>query len=97
MVKKWHYLAIKNLSALFQGITSKHDGDIYPLNCLHSFRTKSKLKKYKSVSKNHKYRYIEMPKECYNMLKLNHGEKYMKVQFIVYADLESFLKNRNLT
>ena len=25
--KKWHYLAMKNISALFRGITSKHFGD----------------------------------------------------------------------
>ena len=30
--KKWHYLAVKSLSALFRGITSKHDGDFYSLN-----------------------------------------------------------------
>ena len=37
--EKWHYLAVKNLPALFKGITSKHDGDFYCINCLHSFRT----------------------------------------------------------
>ena len=37
--KKWHYLAVKKLSALPRGITSKHDGDLYCINCLHSFRT----------------------------------------------------------
>ena len=26
--KKWHYLAVKKLSALFRGITSKHDGNM---------------------------------------------------------------------
>ena len=29
-----------------------------------------------------------MPKEHNKMLKYNHGEKSMKVQFIIYADLE---------
>ena len=42
----WHYLTIKNISALLIGITSNHNGDIYCLNCLHSYRTKSKLKKH---------------------------------------------------
>ena len=37
--EKWHYLAVKNLPVLFKGITSKHDGDFYCINCLHSFRT----------------------------------------------------------
>ena len=35
----WHYLAVKKLSALLRGITSKHHGDFYCLNCLHSFAT----------------------------------------------------------
>ena len=43
--KKLHYLAVKKLSALFRKITSKHEGDLYCLNCSHSFRTKNKLKK----------------------------------------------------
>ena len=38
-------LAIKIISGLLKGITSNHNGDFYCLNCLHSYRTKSKLKK----------------------------------------------------
>ena len=33
----WHYLSVNKLSALLRGITIKHDGDFYCLNCLHSF------------------------------------------------------------
>ena len=33
--KKWHYLAVKDLSALLRGITSTHNGDFYCLSCLH--------------------------------------------------------------
>ena len=36
--EKWHYLAAKKLSALLRGITSKHEGDFYCLNCFYSFR-----------------------------------------------------------
>ena len=42
--KKWHYLAVKTLSALLRGITSKHVGDFYCLNCFHSFRTEKHRK-----------------------------------------------------
>ena len=45
--KKWDYLDVKSLSALFRGITSKHDGDFYCLNCFHSYSTKNKLKNMK--------------------------------------------------
>ena len=49
--KKWHYLTIKKLFALFRGITSKNNGGSYCLNCLHSFCTKNKLKEHKNVCK----------------------------------------------
>ena len=45
----WLYLALKFLSALLREITSKHHGDSYCLNCLHSFRTKNLTKKYVKV------------------------------------------------
>ena len=35
----------KKLSALFIGITSKHDGDFYCLNCFCSYSTENNLKK----------------------------------------------------
>ena len=38
--KKWHYLAVKSLSALLRGITSNHVGDFYCLNCFHSYNTR---------------------------------------------------------
>ena len=54
--KKWHYLAVKNLSKLFRGITSNHVRDLYCLNCFH------KLKKHERVCNDHDYCYVEMPK-----------------------------------
>ena len=40
------------MSSLVRGITSKHQGDFYSLNCLHSFRTENKLIFHTKVSKN---------------------------------------------
>ena len=40
--ERWHYLAIKKLSALLREITSKYHGDFYCLNCFHSFTTENK-------------------------------------------------------
>ena len=48
----WHYLAVKKLFTLLRGITSKHHGDFYCLNCLHSFSTENKCKSYGKVCKN---------------------------------------------
>ena len=87
-VEKWHYLAVKRLSALFRGITSKHDGDFYCLNCFQSHTTENKLKKHKKVCVNHDYCYVEMPEEYNKTLKYNEGEKSIRVPFIIYGDLE---------
>ena len=91
--EKWHYLAVKSLSALFRGITSKHEG--YCLNCFQSYTTESKLKKHKKVCKNHDYCYVEMLEKDNKILKYNHGEKSMKVTFMIYVDLESLLEKMN--
>ena len=36
-----------------------------------------------------------MPKEDNKILKYNHGEKSMKLPFIIYTDLESLLEKMN--
>ena len=41
---KWHYLAVKGLSALLRGVTGNNHGDFYCLNCLHSILQKICLK-----------------------------------------------------
>ena len=48
-----------------------------------------------NVCENHDYCYVEMPKENNKVLKYNHGEKSMKVPFIIYADLECLLEKMN--
>ena len=80
------------LPALIRGVTSKHVGDFYCLNCFHSYSTAKKRKKHYNVCKNHDYCYAEMPKEDDKILKYNHGEKCMKVPFITHAELESLLE-----
>ena len=45
-VEGWHYLAVKKLSALLRGITLKHQGDFFCLNCFHSFTIKNKLESH---------------------------------------------------
>ena len=44
-----HYLVAKKLSALLTEITSNNNGGFCCLNCLHSFRTKTKLESNKKV------------------------------------------------
>ena len=90
--EKWHYLVVKNLSGLFKGITSNHYGDFYCLNCFHSYRTKNKPEAHKKICENHDYCHVEMPTKDNNIIKYNHGEKSMKLRFLIYADLECLLK-----
>ena len=93
--EKWHYLSVKSLSALFRGITAKHEGDFYCFNCFQSYTTENKLKKHENVCESHDYCYVEMPEEDNKILKYNQGEKSMKVPFIIYVDLESLLEKMN--
>ena len=50
------------------------------------------LKKHYNVPKDGGYCYVEIPKEDNKILKYNHGENSIKVQFIIYNDLESLLE-----
>ena len=47
----WHYLVVKKLSALSRGITSKHHGNFYCLNCLHSCATEKNVNLIKNYVK----------------------------------------------
>ena len=89
--KKWHYLFVRNLSALFRRITSNHNGDFYCLNCFHSLSINKKLE---NACKDHDYYYIKMPNENKKILKDNPGEKCMRVSFIIYVDKESILEKK---
>ena len=90
--EKWHYLTVKNLSGLLRGITSNHAGDFYCLNCFCAYSTKNKLEAHKKICENHNYCHVEMPTKDNNTIKYNHGEKSMKVPFVIYADLECLLE-----
>ena len=94
--KKWHYLAVTNLSALLQGNSSNHEGDFYCLNCFNSYTTKNKLKGHEEICNNHDSSRIEMPQWVEEILKYNPGEKSLKVPFAIYLDLECLLKKYNL-
>ena len=92
------YLEVWKLSTLLWEITSNNNGDFYFINYLRSFKTENSFYSLCSllsiyhVFKNHDYCYAEIPKEGNEILKYNHGEKSMKVPFIIYVDLESLLK-----
>ena len=80
------------MSRLLRGIRSNHNGDFYSLNCFHSYRTDNKLKKHERVCNEHDYCHVEMATEDNKILEYNHGEKSLRVPFIIYLDLEFLLK-----
>ena len=93
--KRWHYLAVSSLSALLRGISSNNNGDLYCLNCFHSYCTLNKLKNHERICNNHDYCHVDTPKE-HKKMKYLLWEKSLKVPFIIYADLECLLKKCNL-
>ena len=90
--QKWHYLVVKNLSRLLRGITSNHKEEFYYLNCFHSYRTENKLEAHKKICENHDYCHVETLTKNNNIIKYNHGEKSMKLPFVIYTDLECLLE-----
>ena len=84
----WHYLGVRKLSALLIGITLKHKSNFYCLNCLHSFRTKSKLESQKKVCENKFFCTIVKPSRGTKILDFNQYQKSDKPTFIIYTDLE---------
>ena len=49
---RWHYLAVKTLSALLHIISSKNKGNFYRLNLLYYFRIENKLKSHEKACQN---------------------------------------------
>ena len=76
--KGWDYLTVKKYS-LLHGITSKHKGHFYCLNCLHSFRTENKLKSHEEVCKNKDLCGIVMLSKKNNILEFNQFMKSNKL------------------
>ena len=86
--EKWHYLAVKKVSALSRGITAKYQGHFYCLNCLHSSATEKKLESHKRVFENKDFCNVIMLSEDTKILEFNQHQKSDKAPFITYADLE---------
>ena len=90
----WHYLSVKKLSALLHRKTSKHRGGFYCLNCLDSFRTENKLKSHQKVCENKDFCEIVMASERDEIITFSQYMKSDKMPYVIYADIESLIKNR---
>ena len=81
----------KKLCALLHGITFDFVA-FYCLNCLHSFRTESKLKSREKVRKNKDFCGIVIPSEKNSIFEFNQYMKLDKIPYIIYANIESLIK-----
>ena len=72
----WHYIAIRSITSLLRGVSSTHQGDYYCLNCFHSYRTESTLKKHEELCINNKFPLIKVPTE---------DKKYIHSTLIYYS------------
>ena len=71
----WHYLAVKRISGLLRGITSRHNRDLYCLNCFHSYTTENKLRKHEKRCNDHDFCLLKMPDDDNKILKYATGKK----------------------
>ena len=90
--KKWHYLAVKELLALWRGITSKHHGDFYCLTCLHSFPTEKNMNRITNICKNKDFCNAVMASKDKKLLQFNNYQKSDKAPFASYVDLKCIIE-----
>ena len=77
---------------LLTGITSKHHGDFYCFNFLHSFRAENKLQSYEKICNNKDFCGIVVPSEKDDILEFKQYIKSEKMTYIIYADIESLIR-----
>ena len=65
----------KKTTTLLRGTTSKHHGEFYCLNCLHSFPTEKKFESHKKKSENEYFCNVIMPSGDTKVLEFNRYEK----------------------
>ena len=90
--EEWHYLAVKKLSTLLRGITSKHHGEFYCQNFFYSFAAENKLQSHRTACENKDFWNKNMPSKDTKVLGFNQYQKSDQPQFIIYADLECIIE-----
>ena len=76
-------------------MTSENNVDFYCLDCLPSFRAKSKLELHKRACANKDFCSVNMTSEITKLLEFNQYQKSGKTPFIIYADLECIIEKIN--
>ena len=104
--KKWHFLALKSdpeqnsqfirpaksFSRLMASITSNSHENHYCFGCFHSFRCNSTLEKHTTeLCKDNDFCKIKLPEVGENIKKHDFGSKSLRMNYIIYVDLECLL------
>ena len=100
----WHFLAMKSeptedgymkpfksVSRLMCNKSSKSHENYYCYGCFHSFRYQSTLEKHTLLLKDHNYCKTRLPKEGKNIQKHKYWTKTLRMNDIIYLDLECLL------
>ena len=74
----WHCLAVKSISGLLRGITSNHNSDFHCLNCIHSYTTEEKLRKYERICNDNDFCHSIMPDKKKKKSKIHFWRKIIK-------------------
>ena len=69
----------KKLSALLKRVSSKHDSAFSCLNCLHSFRAKSKLESHEKVCESKDFCDVVINSEEIKILEFNQYRSRMQI------------------
>ena len=98
---KWHFLALKSekednsdfirptksFSRLMRDISSNSQENYYCFGCFHSF------KKHAQLCKDHDFYKIKLPENDKKIKEHKHGSKALRMNDIIYVDLECLLVN----
>ena len=87
-----HYMAIKSLSRLLRGSSTKRNGKLhFHMNCLKGFPTEISRDKHFEYRKDNETIRIEMHEEG-SLVKFHDSQYQFKVPYIMYADFEAILE-----
>lgn len=88
---KGHYCYIKDLAKLLVGQMTKHTSKIYICDgCLSRFQTPEKLKAHLNLQECSKQVTI-LPDPGKNVIQFVNSHKSVKLEFVIYADFETFM------
>ena len=83
----------KSFSRLMRDISSNVHENHHCFGCFHSFRCKSTFEKHTELCKDHDFCKIKLPDKDNNIKKHDFGSKALRMNYIIYVDLECLLVN----